>query len=296
MKSSFLKIRSGLIAATTIALITGCANVLTEMSDKESDRAKLFDAQTAIDQGNWTTALTKISQMSTTYQANRDIQVLKASAYAGRCGLNIFDIIDRMQNGGGGGSSNLFAIMMNGMRGATAANVADCLLAESTLKGISAMPSADKKENLLMALSSLTKIGAILASRGDANADGTLDWVRPGGSYPCDLATGTTALPVEDVQEIGTGFILFVVSIGAFGATGASALDAMTAFCTSPPAGTPAGICDMTDTSAFSGATAPAIAARNFIRRLVEQTDGVGLGLCAGDCMGVGVGVCDNVD
>jgi hypothetical protein len=258
-----------------ILLMTGCANVLTEMSDKDSDKAKLFDARAAIDKGSWTTALTKISEMSTTFQTQRDSQVLKASAYAGRCGL---DILQMITNISGNASTNLFSVLMKGMAGSTATNVADCIAAENVLKSISTMPSTDKKENLLMALTSLTKIGAILAQRGDANVDGVLDWSRS-GTFPCDATTGTTALPVADVNEIGTGFVLFLVSMGAFGTSGASSLDALTAFCTSVPAGAPASLCSMTDTSAFNGVS------RNYIRRLVEQTTGVGLSICTGDCM-----------
>lgn len=280
MKTNSLKIWPALLG---LSLIMGCANVLTEMSDKDSDKSKLFDAQTAIDQGKWTTAITKISQMSTTYQATREIQVLKASAYAGRCGLNIFSLLSAI--GDGGSSTNLFAQLMNSMTGATAANVADCLQAENTLKALSSIPSTDKKENLLMALTSLVKIGAILALRGDANADGTLDWSRT-GSFPCDAVTGTAALPVADVNEIGTGLFLFILSMGAFGTTGTAALDSLTSFCNNPPALAPTGFCNMTETSAYVGPDG--VAARNVIRRLIEQTTGVGLGLCTGDCQVIG--------
>ncbi|MBX9767086.1 MAG: hypothetical protein K2X47_07440, partial [Bdellovibrionales bacterium] len=278
-------------ACLGLFLITGCANVLTEMSEKDSDKAKLFDAQAAIDQGQWTTAITKISQMSTTYQTLREIQVLKASAYAGRCGLNILELLTAIQNGGS--STNLFATMMTSMTGATAQDLADCLQAETTLKAVSAIPSSDKKENLLMALTSLVKIGAILALRGDANGDGTLDWSRT-GSFPCDPTTGTTALPVADVNEIGTGLFLFILSMGAFGSTGTTALDSLTSFCDTPPAGAPTGFCTMTSTSSYVGADG--IAARNIIRRLVEQTTGVGLGLCTGDCLQGTLNECDNMD
>ena len=270
-----------------LLVTTGCANVLTEMSDKDSDRAKLFDAQSAIDQGQWSTAITKISQMSTTYQAQRDIQVLKASAFAGRCGLNIFQMMENVRNNS---ASNLFAIMMNAMAGATAGDIADCISAESILKSITTLPSTEKKENLLMALTALAKIGSILALRGDANGDGVLDWNRSGTSFPCNPGTGTTVLPVSDVNEIGTGFILFITSMAAFGTTGTGTLDSLTSYCSSLPPSAPAGLCTMTETSAFNGAS------RNFIRRLVEQTTGVGLGTCTANCLQGTPNECDNVD
>lgn len=270
---------TGMILAFLV--LAGCArgtNFFKEMSDKTSDSAIYYDANKALETGAWTTAITAVGMLSTTWQAKRDVQVLLASAYAGRCGLDVLTMASNLASPAGG--SSLFQVLFTAMNGATASSLADCVTAEQKLKTIwgSASPSASNpvKENVLMAFIALAKIGAVLNADGDvAPKDNTLDWTRLAAStnHPCDNGGGgDTALPAADASQIVTGFALMIQGFTAAGSTGSGSLATFMALCTSNAALLASGICTATDVASVTGAH------RLAIRALLEETtDGIGL-------------------
>lgn len=259
-------------------LNASCANVFQEMADKESDKAKLYSARLKLDKSDWGGAIDLLNSLSTTFQARRDVKALLASAYAGRCGLDFIDLSDKIQNAG---ATSFFPILLTAFRGKTSTNLADCLLAETTLNSIGATPSArDANENLLMAFVAMAKIGVILAERADGDADGVVDATF----RPChtDGTTGTTqlpngpALPYNDATELVTGLSQFMLNLAAVGSgdAGGSTFDEIQAFCdllADPPFSVD--ICSTTDRTAVTATQ------RRAIRAALSDNSGFGFSI-----------------
>jgi hypothetical protein len=150
-----------------------CANLFYDLSPKDTDKAKLFQAKLELDQSQWDDAITIIASMSATYQAKREVQVLKASAYAGRCGIDMLNLINSISNGTG--TEKLFGTLMIAMHDATLSSVTDCITAETTLNAIGAAAARTVDENLLMTFVEFGKIGAILHIKADLDDDDVVD-------------------------------------------------------------------------------------------------------------------------
>ena len=65
--------------------------------------------------------------------ATRSVQVLLATAYAGRGGLNLLSLSQTLQNASG---LPLFLVLMKAFPGATNANIADEVTSEGIMQGI----------------------------------------------------------------------------------------------------------------------------------------------------------------
>lgn len=229
-----------------------CANAFQEMADKSTDKAKFYDAKLKLDKSDWTGAITVLTSLSTNFAARRDVKIVLASAYAGRCGLDFIDLANKIQNAG---ATSFFSVLLSAFAGRTAVHLADCLAAEATIASISAtVGGRESNENLLMAFVALAKMGVILAIRADTNADSAVDATF----LPCHLdgATGFTVLPngpvapYSDATELVTGLSSFILSLSAVGAgdAGGSTFDEIDTYCdliAGPPYNTP--ICDTTD-------------------------------------------------
>jgi len=165
-----------------------CANLFSELSEKDSDKAKLYDAKRFLDQSKWTEAITKIQSLSATYAARRDVKALLASAYAGRCGIDMLNLINAISSAQP--SEKLFTTLFNAMASATAAEIDDCAEAEEALNSIGVVADRTVDENLLMTFVEFGKIGAILNVVADTNDDNTLD--------PAFDACNDTLLKIDD--------------------------------------------------------------------------------------------------
>ncbi len=265
------KIKSVVIVLLIFLSSASCTNIFTEAADKTSDQAKLFDARKKIDSGDWTGAITKILSMSATAQAQRDVRALLASAYAGRCGLDVLALISNITSSAG---NPFFKILMNAFVGATASKVADCRLAEDTINLISTNAGLrTTDENLLMAFIGFSKVGAILSFDADTNSDLTVDV----GYDPC------AALDDTQAAELITGMANAIISFQASGFTvgDGTQMTTINTFC-GVASGAGAPICTITDTAQVTVALY-----RQSIRGLVhEAQDGIGLGTCTSTLSG----------
>lgn len=252
------------------AALLGCGqNAFRESAKRETDEALLFEARKQMNGSNWTQAITLIGQMSSTGQADRGTKAALASAYAGRCGLNLITLADRLANAG---STNIFTIFMTSFTGATASTITDCSQAETTLQSISTTPaSRTADENVMLAFIGFSKIGAILSTYADTNHDGTAD----PGFNSCNVAH----LPDAMLREIGTGITLAVAALAQSGGTIGSALGtSVTSACSTLAGINPAyDFCAITTTAGFSVNQVKALGG------LVKTTDNPGIGTCAGD-------------
>lgn len=210
------------IFVLVVALLSnlGCANVFLEMSDKTTDDALFFAAKLKADQYDWTGAIEDIGDTSTDFQARRDVRVFLAGLYAGRCGLDLIDLSNKIQNAG---STSLFSVLLAAFVGKAQTHLDDCRTAETILKSVGATAGArTTEENIKMAFVAMAKMGVILNIRADADADGTLDT----GFTPCNsnTATGDADMPATDASnadltEMITGIALVFTSLAGIGSS-----------------------------------------------------------------------------
>ncbi len=238
-------------AVCALLLLGGCKNFLEETAQKETPAAILFETKKLLNKQLYTEAIEKVETLTDEQLAQRDVAVLRASAYAGRCGLNFINFVDGMKNMGD--STTLFQLFLESMQGAV--SYVDCLRAEDFIEAVAATAAArTDDENLLVALVSFAKIGAILAITTDTTpADGTADT----GFNAC------TGLDDTQAGEIGTGMSIALQSLAALSSDVVSgATDDINTICDS------ISICSQTDPAGYSAFEIKAI------KTLVHNNDG----------------------
>lgn len=264
------------------ALLACSENMLEAFGDKETDAARYIQAQQLINAGNYDEAISILQSTSSTFQTQREVRALLASAYAGRGGLEFLNVIEAFENAA---SVNLFPFLMQGFTGGTAARVADLSLAEESLNLISADPAArTEDENVFLALIYLSKIGNILSVYMDDDNDGSLD-----GSFAnacADADTPGTAIDNSSVGEIGLALLSFLRIIPYLSDNFTSGVTGGLDDCVadiesiepSPGVFPLAGVCSIDDPADY---TAVHIAG---FRSLIKEDSIIGLGVaCTGD-------------
>ncbi len=267
--------RQGLLALGILLFlipIAGCErNVLREFSKVDTDEALLFDARQAINRGNYDLAIAKFDMISAAFAARRDVVVLRASAYAGRCGLDFLELVQAL---GDLASQRLFVFFMSTYVEAEIEDIQACLDAEDLLKSLGP-DAADREvdENLLMVFLSFVKIGRVLSFVADTNNDGTLD----AGFDACDA----NDFPTQAVAEVGTGLALVLTSLAAAGTNIAgSQLTLITDICDQIDNINPAyNFCAITDRDNLNADHLRGI------RTLVNENQAIGVGSCNGDVL-----------
>lgn len=249
---------------------TACnKNVFLESAKTDTDAALLFEAKKQMNSSSWAAAITLIGKMSTDARASRETKTTLASAYAGKCGLNLIRLADQIANAG---TTHVFSILLTAFRGATVTSIADCSQAETLLISISSTASGrTADENILLAFIDFAKIGSVLATYADTNVDGTAD---PGFD-----SCNTAQLPDAMLREVGTGLTLAVASLSASGGSiGAGLATSVNAACAQLAGVSPAyDFCTVTTTAGFSVNQVKAIGG------LVKTTDNPGIGTCPGN-------------
>jgi hypothetical protein len=251
-----------MLIAMAMATASCGQNAFLESAKRDSDAALLFEAQKLMNKSQWTEAIEKLQLMSVTGRAKRDSKAALASAYAGRCGLNLIAFADAVANASG----NLFPVFLSVMRSSDSQDISDCISAETTLLSINEDAAArTANENMLMAFVGWAKIGAILAVEADTNDDGSAD----GGWDACTLSASLKG-------EIGTGLTISVASLAQTGTSvGGTLSSSINSICTT--LGPSFDFCSITDSSAFTSDQLRAIGA------LTKSTDQPGVGTCAGN-------------
>lgn len=244
-----------------IILLIGCSsNYFDEFASKDTPEAKIFAAKMALNDRDYSDAISFLESLDASYLSKRENQVLYASAYSGRCGLEFISLVEAL---GATPATTFLAMIMGAFPESTAPTVAsdsDCVSAENILKAIGDQDVRTGDENLLMAFNSFAKIGTFLNARADANDDGVVD----GGFDHC------TSLSDDEVNETITGLALVISSLGAVGGSYVDIGD-ISAFCALSPEMTAA--CAKTDASTI---TAPE---RLTLRHIVGSVE-YGMGSC----------------
>ncbi|MBO9667534.1 MAG: hypothetical protein J7501_12065 [Bdellovibrio sp.] len=172
------KLKTLLITFMCLLLTTSCdkPNVLSEFaSGQDTDDALLIDAQKAMDTLKWDDAINIYTvKLSAAGQARRDVKNKLASAYAGKCGVLFFDLIQGLKNSP---SPQMFRLFMGIFAGKTLTTAA-CDQAIATVQGLGTVGQRTESENLYLTILGLARIGTTLSSKLDRNtSDGQLDGV-----------------------------------------------------------------------------------------------------------------------
>jgi hypothetical protein len=256
--------------ALVAATLCSCNNILASLKET-TDQSLLFDAETEVDAANYTGALATISKMSTSFQASRQVLDLKASAYAGRCGLNYVQLISQLSSIG---NTRLFLFLLQKFDGAKSSAISDCEAAETTLESISTNVNLlTEDEALFLIFLSFAKIGVILAADADPNATGA-----PEASFN---ACSASSISDSDAGNVATGLSLALnalTAVGSLTTIGSSQVGTINTFCTDLQTTLP--------TYDFCGVTNAAnLTATQLlgIRSLIQENQLVGLGTCNGN-------------
>lgn len=170
----------------SLGLTTSCdkSNVLTEYSQTDSDEALYIDAKKKMDNLQWQVAIDIIEdQISAGFQARRDVKNSLAGAYAGKCGVTFFDLIDGLTNSP---SPQIFPYFMGIFEGVTL-DTASCDTAIQIMQSLGTVGQRTNDENLYLALLGLTRIGTTLSAKLDQSpSNGAID----SNSTVCNNNTG----------------------------------------------------------------------------------------------------------
>lgn len=271
LRKSITKIN--LAVTPLVFIMASCtnSNLLSEFAKKDTDEALLRSAKIHIDKSEWGEAIAAFDQMSATYTAKREVKIVQASAYAGRCGLNLLSLAEALS---GSLTSLLFKFLMQQYPGATTANRDDCVTAETIVKSIDTDPAnRTTDENLLMVFLSFAKIGVTLAAHADSV---TVDGEPDAGWNSC--TDDASNFPDASVREVGTGLAIALTSLTAVSASstiGSGQLTSFTDLCNNLETLDPnLNFCAITDSSNFTAQHLQAI------RSLVGANEFVGIGSC----------------
>lgn len=248
-----------------ILLFTGCSdNILDETAKTDTPAAIYYEAQLKMNDGDYNSAITLLQSLGPTYLSRRDVALVYASAYSGRCGLNFVNLVNQLDNVGS--TSTIFIYFMQLFPEGTDLKIADCVFAEGVVAALGDYSQRTDDENILMGLSSITKVGTILSRYADSDSDGVAD----AGFDHCDLVD----FPDDAVREIGTGIANAILSISDVSASISSdaLTDIMDTCALDPNLNT---FCTTTDKSSYSATEV------RVLRAILGSTD-QGIGACPG--------------
>ncbi|MFM6929600.1 MAG: hypothetical protein ACKOX6_14115 [Bdellovibrio sp.] len=193
------------ILILSLGLTTSCdkSNVLTEYSQTDSDEALYINAKKKMDALQWQAAIDIIeNDISSGFRTRRDVKNSLAGAYAGKCGVTFFDLVDGLTNSP---SPKIFPYFMGIFAGVTL-NTASCDTAIQIMQSLGTAAQRTNDENLYLALLGLTRIGTTLSAKLDQSpSNGTIDsnstvcnnnasgaqtdgWAAPFKAFPFDFS------------------------------------------------------------------------------------------------------------
>lgn len=112
---------TAMVAGVLATMLSACGeqNLFDGLSDQDTTAAKLEAAQIAVDSGDFTAAIASLETLcgtdSSAPTCDADTAALLGSAYAGRAGLNVFDLIAAVTNTASGttGSFSSFSTLLS---------------------------------------------------------------------------------------------------------------------------------------------------------------------------------------
>lgn len=165
-----------LILLLSLTLTTSCGqpNLLTDVSETDSDEALFFEAKKKIDKLEWSAAIDIIeNQMSDGYAAQMDVQEALAGAYAGKCGFTFVDIINGLKNSS---STSIFPFFMSIFAGNTL-DTSACDRSIGIITSFGSVLQRTSDQNLFLTILGIARIGTTLGAKLDPTLDGVADGV-----------------------------------------------------------------------------------------------------------------------
>jgi hypothetical protein len=267
-----MKSLSKIMSFLSLIFLVSCSNVFSDLSERTTNKAKLFQAKLLLDRSDWDGAIAAIESLSTSYQIRRDVRALLASAYAGRCGIDMLTLIDGISNGS---APRLLMQLVETMADATLTAVDDCILAETTLDSIGTAAERTVDENLLMTFVQFGKIGAILNVKADVDDNNQFD-VTGDAAFdacdPADMPENDTPTDKASLDQLVASIAILVTSLQASGSEIAGdSLDDLLLACDGA-SGT-FNICTATDSASVTADQ------RTTMTGIIREAESVGLGI-----------------
>ena len=284
-KTNFTKTFKVLSLIFILATQPQCSNNnLFSVLQRDTDESRLYAAKMKMNDQDWQGAVDEFADMSADFLDKRTTKLEFAKAYAGLCGLDLFQLISDLA-----GADSLFLILETAMRGSTAANATACINAEAKIQEISLdAAQRNSEENLVMAFIELAKIGAIISSRANPDGDAVINW---GNNDSCTVGNGTTNFVTSnEAKHVATGLANFIASLTSAGSSIAgSTLTDLTAVCDSIELnlGAQYNFCNAFVISGITADMEDAVRAA-----LQEGSSGVGLATCTTGAFTIAECVC----
>lgn len=285
------------IVLLSMILTTSCGqpNLLTDVSQTDTDEALYFEAKKQIDDMEWDTAIDIIeNQMSDGYAAQEAVQESLAGAYAGKCGFTFIDILDGIQNSP---SAKIFPFFMSIFAGNTL-DPSSCDQAISIISSFGSVVERTQDQNLFLTILGIARIGTTLGAKLDPTADGTADGVYntdynichnysagvatdgypvPGGPFPpAPMAEPTRSITDTEAKKVASGIGMIFENMSALASVLSgdnSTLTSLQDALTSCEAVAGAGNCTATNESAVGPELLYTI-------RILMDTNDMGFGTC----------------
>jgi len=177
--------RNGKRSVLAVILVLGflggaCANVFESFGDKGSRDAKLEEARIALDEGDFTTAVALLEPLSDQYPGDTEISRSLASTYAGRGGLNFFDLAARAEaaqnarNSGSAQGNTIGHLVSAFPHPVTDTNISDLSTAVALMENISSS-SGDPNDFYSLGLFYSAKAILMVLKDTDSSGDGIPD-------------------------------------------------------------------------------------------------------------------------
>ncbi len=205
-----------------VTVLSCSGNIYTDMSNKTTEEALLENALKAINSGDYDGAIGYIGQITSAFRHDASVSKAAAAAYAGKCGLNFFNMVTTITSVT---AATPLLLFMNAFTTVTVSpSSCDSSQAEIEFKygATSALRPADI--NLFLAILGIAKMGTYLRSIADPLQTGTVN-----ASFVDACAAGT----ITDLQtkEVGTGLGLVLDNIASLTAAvaGNSAITSLAA-------------------------------------------------------------------
>lgn len=163
------------MSITFFFLLSCEGNFLREISDRDTDAALLFDAQTAINSLDYDSAINILTnQLSSSAQTKSEARELLASAYAGKCGLNFIDFTTGLSEATSGSAFSLASQPFVGVE----VNATYCLTSLQTLDLIGTNAERTVDQNAFASVVGMVLMGSatrLYTDNNPVNGDGAQD-------------------------------------------------------------------------------------------------------------------------
>lgn len=260
---------------------SACTNIFSNFSNEQRDEAILVDVQTALDGKDYSTALTDLALLPTSYQTRRDVLAMYASAYAGRAGLDFVTLANNVKNIG---TTNIFLFIMQNFDSGTTVKMADMLAAQNKMLSISTtMSSLTNDELLELAVIAIGNMGTIMSKYADPGATGSPTIASTCSAFPA-WATPLPSAPSDAVEQFGVSLNYVIAALSQLTTNGVtfgisvSNVSTLCATLAATPALASYSFCGVYDASTFTQNQYKGI-----LSLMNEKSAGIGLGTCNGD-------------